>query len=57
MTFDEGSVDASVLAAFGYSWTLVFSSSKGGDSFEGAIGSTLYIDEVEVTYNTNGTAK
>lgn len=57
MTFDGGSVDASVLAAFGYSWTLVFSSSKGGDSFEGAIGSTLYIDEVEVTYNTNGTAK
>ena len=53
MTFDEGAVDANVLAAFGYSWTLVFSSSKGGDSFEGAIGSTLYVDEVEVTYKAN----
>lgn len=57
MTFDEGTVDASVLAAFGYSWMLVFTSSKSGDTFEGAIGSTLYIDEVEVTYKTNSTAK
>lgn len=53
MTFDEGSVDPEVLAAYGYSWTLIFSSSKGGDSFEGAIGSTLYVDEVEVTYKAN----
>lgn len=30
--------------------TLVFSSSKSGDTFEGAIGSTLLIDEVEMTF-------
>lgn len=53
MTFEGGEVDANVLATYGYSMTLVFSSSKGGDSFEGAIGSTLYVDEVEVTYKTN----
>ena len=29
---------------------IVFSSSKSGAQFEGAIGSTLYIDEVEVSY-------
>ena len=29
---------------------IVFSSSKNGAQFEGAIGSTLYIDEVEVSY-------
>ena len=57
MTFDEGAVDPEVLAAFGYSMTLVFSSSKGGDNFEGAIGSTLYVDEVEVTYNISKAAR
>ena len=57
MTFDECTVDPEVLAAFGYSMTLVFSSSKGGDSFEGAIGSTLYVDEVEVTYDLTKAAR
>jgi len=28
----------------------VFSSSKDGAQFEGAVGSTLYIDEVEISY-------
>lgn len=50
MTFEGGEVDADILAAFGYRFTLVFSSSKGGDAFEGAIGSTLLVDEVEVTF-------
>lgn len=31
-----------------YSLTIVFSSSRGGDTFEGAIGSTLYIDNVTI---------
>ena len=33
-----------------YNLTIVFCSSKRGDFFEGADGSTLYIDEVELSY-------
>lgn len=33
-----------------YNVTIVFSSSIKGDLFEGAVGSTLYIDEVELLY-------
>lgn len=33
-----------------YNLAIVFSSSIRGDHFEGAVGSTLYIDEVEVSY-------
>ena len=33
-----------------FNLALVFSSSKSGAQFEGAIGSTLYVDEVEVSY-------
>ena len=32
-----------------YMYTLVFSSSKEGDRFNGAVGSTLWIDEVQIT--------
>jgi len=51
MTF-EGStpVDATLLANRGYNLALVFSSSKTGDTFEGAVGSTLCIDKVEITF-------
>lgn len=49
--FEGDTPDPQVLAAMGYSLTLVFSSSKSGDTFEGAIGSTLYVDEVEITFN------
>ncbi|MEJ5090142.1 PCMD domain-containing protein [Sphingobacterium faecium] len=34
-----------------YMYTIVFSSSKEGDMFNGAVGSTLYIDEVELVTN------
>ncbi|MDY6250502.1 MAG: PCMD domain-containing protein [Bacteroidaceae bacterium] len=34
----------------GYNLALVFSSSKTGDMFEGSVGSTLYIDKVEITF-------
>jgi len=44
-------IDAALLANGGYNLTLVFSSSKAGDTFEGAVGSTLYIDKVEITFN------
>ena len=43
-------IDAELLANRGYNLSLVFSSSKTGDTFEGAVGSTLYIDKVEITF-------
>lgn len=46
-------VDASLLANRGYNLALVFSSSKMGDVFEGAVGSTLYIDNVEIKFTTD----
>lgn len=39
-----------VLVKRGYSLALVFSSSKNGAKFEGAIGSTLIIDDCSITY-------
>lgn len=48
--FEDFTVDAATLATMGYSFTVVFSSSKEGDLFEGAVGSTLYVDEVEVDF-------
>ena len=43
-----GEVDEELLNNRGYNLALVFSSSINGASFEGAIGSTLYIDKVRV---------
>ncbi len=53
MFFEGGDVDNALLDAQGYNLTLVFSSSKNGDNFEGAIGSTLYIDEVEISFEND----
>lgn len=50
MDFEDCSVDPALLSTMGYSFTVVFSSSRGGDFFEGAVGSTLYVDEVEVGF-------
>lgn len=44
------SIDAAKLAAGKYYLTIVFASSIRGDYFEGAPGSTLYIDEVTLQY-------
>lgn len=44
----KGQLDLDLLANRGYSMTVVFSSSKGGDSFIGAVGSTLCIDKVRL---------
>lgn len=44
------SVDKDKLKAGKYSVALVFSASLEGDRFNGAVGSTLYIDEVELVY-------
>ena len=41
-------LDQETLDTFGYSLTVVFSSSKDGGNFRGAVGSTLYIDKVEI---------
>lgn len=41
--------DPATLANRGYNLAVVFSSSKKGDTFEGAVGSTLCIDKVTVT--------
>ena len=43
------------LDTFGYSLAVVFSSSKDGAYFQGAVGSTLYIDKVEIICETETT--
>lgn len=54
MTFESLTpIDKMVLDSRGYNLALVFSSSKTGDTFEGAVGSTLYVDKVEVTFKTD----
>ena len=50
VTRDGKSVDPDKLAAGRYCLAIVFASSIRGDYFEGAPGSTLCIDEVELTY-------
>lgn len=45
-------VDKEKLKAGKYNVAIVFSSSVEGDLFNGAIGSTLYIDEVELIHST-----
>lgn len=44
--------DLDILETRGYSLAIVFSSSANGDLFEGAIGSTLYIDNVRIVCET-----
>ena len=44
-------IDEQLLEHRGYSLALVFSSSKTGDTFEGAVGSTLYIDKVKLVFD------
>lgn len=50
MFFEGKDADDQLVESRGYNMTIVFSSSKEGAAFEGAIGSTLYIDEVEVSF-------
>jgi len=50
MFFEGRDAPDDIVAAQGFNLALVFSSSKSGAQFEGAIGSTLYVDEVEVSY-------
>ncbi len=58
MVFEKlRSIDSEKLATRGYSLALVFSSSKTGDTFEGAVGSTLCVDKVEIEINKNHTTQ
>lgn len=41
-------IDVDLLYNYGYNLAIVFSSSLNGDKFEGAIGSTLYVDKIRV---------
>ena len=50
MFFEGRDVPEEAVANKNGNLAIVFSSSKSGAQFEGAIGSTLYIDEVEVSY-------
>lgn len=49
------SIDATKLKDGKYHLTIVFASSIRGDYFEGAPGSTLYVDEVTLEYEQNET--
>lgn len=49
-TVEGKSLDPDKLKAGKYNYSLVFSSSKDGGKFEGAAGSTLLIDEVELFF-------
>lgn len=46
-------IDKNKLAEGKYNISIVFSSSIEGDKFKGAVGSTLYIDEVQLMYKEN----
>lgn len=41
-------IDSEKLEKGVYKLAIVFSSSAGGAKFEGAVGSTLYVDQVEI---------
>ena len=45
-------VDESLLDNYGYNLAVVFSSSIEGANFEGAIGSTMFVDKVRVICET-----
>jgi hypothetical protein len=47
----DAPIDETLLMNRGYSLALVFSSSKTGNTFEGAVGSTLYIDKVKLVFD------
>lgn len=53
--FFEGDtpIDRAELSNLGYNLAIVFCASKGGDLFEGAIGSTLCVDEVQLSLEDN----
>lgn len=53
MFFEGKDADNKEVADNKFNLALVFSSSKDGAKFEGSIGSTLYVDEVEISFEKN----
>ena len=49
MFFEGKDADDQLVVQQGFNLALVFSSSKGGAQFEGAVGSTLYVDDVVIS--------
>ena len=41
------------MAKYGYNFGIVFSSSLKGDDFTGAVGSELYLDEIDIVCKKN----
>ncbi len=57
-TFDyQEPIDLALLSEFGYNLTIVFSSSRGGAKFQGAVGSRLCIDKVTLECKQNNDIK
>ena len=50
MFFEGKDADNELVKNLGFNLALVFSSSKRGAYFEGAVGSTLFVDEVEISF-------
>ncbi len=48
-----GELDKAVLAKGGYNLAIVLSSSRNGDTYDGAVGSTLWVDTLEIVCDTN----
>lgn len=58
LDFDyTGALDPETLAAYGYSIAVVCTSSNGGATFQGAVGSTLMVDELKITWDKNDSDK
>lgn len=59
VSFDYGSktIEQTALANGNYSLAVVFTSSKNGASFTGAVGSVLYVDKVTIEYEQTFTDK
>lgn len=48
-----GELDKAVLDKGGYNLAIVLSSSRNGDTYDGAIGSKLFVDDLEIHCDTN----
>lgn len=46
-------VDADILARGGYNLAVIFSASRNGDTYDGAVGSVLYVDNVKIICDTD----
>ncbi|MBR4070673.1 MAG: PCMD domain-containing protein, partial [Bacteroidaceae bacterium] len=46
-------VDKDILKSGGYNLAIVFSASRNGDTYDGARGSVLLIDDVKIICDTN----